>query len=108
MLEEQTRNTDRSWDDADYKGIPSDYVGLSYQIGDENIAIGDITDEDYEAVNELIYNAKPAEKSIYADSKFYEIANEEIDRFFHGECTAEECAEHMQDRISTYLSEQYS
>lgn len=108
MEEERSRNTDRSWDDADYNGIPSDYVGLAYQIGDENIAIGDITDEDYEAVNELIYNAKPPKKSMPHDSKFYEIAYDEIGRFFHGECTAEECAEHMQDRISTYLSEQYS
>lgn len=108
IVEEKTRNTDRSWDDADYNGIPSDYVGLAYQIGDENIAIGDITDEDYEAVNELIYNAKPPKKSMPHDSKFYEIAYDEIGRFFHGECTAEECAEHMQDRISTYLSEQYS
>lgn len=100
--EERSRNEVRSWDDTDY-------VGLYYSRGNEEpIEIGDISDEDYKAVSELINSAKPAKSSRPYDSTIYEIAYDEIGSFFHGECTAEECADRMQDRISIYLSEQYS
>lgn len=35
------------------------------------------------------------------------IYNEETERFFNGEITAEQCAELLQNRISLYLSEQF-
>lgn len=98
----------------DYTDFSSDYyvedlrgyVGLLYQIGDETIKIGKITDEDIAAVDKYFNMATRKHKITFKDDMIYNIYDEEIDRFFSGGCTAEECAEVLQDRISTYISEQ--
>lgn len=93
-----------------------DYTGHLYDIGvDENhnpqcIKIGNVTDELINEVDELIASAKVGKskyvsipEDVYND--YYTICFEEFDRLFHGECTAEQCAEAMQSRISILLSE---
>lgn len=76
--------------------------------------LGNVDDEVIAEVNELIASAQPQNESyIYAEfsseqtSVTYGIFNEEVKRFFHGECSAEECAKMIQNRISIYISEQF-
>ena len=111
-LDEQQYTEDQTL--ADYGGI----VYNTWTKDDEGNYIyeylGYVDDEIIAEVDELIANALPTyEISIYgnftaleAGETFY-IFNEEIERFFHGEITAEECAAVLQDRISIYLSENY-
>lgn len=88
--------------DEDIRG----YVGLVYHVGDELMKIGKVTEEDAAAVDKYFNMATRKHKITFKQDKMYEIFYEEIDRFFSGGCTAEECAEVLQDRISTYISEQ--
>ncbi len=89
--------------DEDIRG----YVGLVYHINDEELMkIGKVTEEDAAAVDKYFNMATRKHKITFKEDKMYEIFYEEIDRFFSGGCTAEECAEILQDRISTYISEQ--
>ncbi|MDE5991524.1 MAG: hypothetical protein K2G87_00585, partial [Oscillospiraceae bacterium] len=94
--------------DPDWK----DYQGLVYMVDYEdysyNIKLGELTDEDIAAVNEIIDRAVPDTYINLTDDKFDEIAKEEMTRFFNGGCTAEQCADAMQSRLSIYLSERYS
>ena len=100
----------------DYTDFSSDYyvedlrgyVGLLYQIGDETIKIGKITDEDIAAVDKYFNMATRKHKITFKDDMIYNIYDEEIEKFFNGGYTAEKCAEVLQDRISTYISEQIS
>lgn len=98
----ETKN-DPDW--KDYKGLVYmvDYDDYSY-----NIKLGELTDEDVAAVNEIIDRAVPDTYINLTDDKFDEIAREEMTRFFNGGCTAEQCADAMQSRLSIYLSERYS
>ncbi len=108
-------------EDHTYDQTLADYGGIVYNTwtkDDEGNYIyeylGYVDDEIIAEVDELIANALPTyELSLYgnfteleAGETFY-IFNEEIERFFHGEITAEECASVLQDRISIYLSENY-
>ena len=108
-------------EDHTYDQTLADYGGIVYNTwtkdDDGNYIyeyLGYVDDEIIAEVDELIANALPTyEISIYgnftaleAGETFY-IFNEEIERFFHGEITAEECASVLQDRISIYLSENY-
>ena len=89
--------------DEDIRG----YVGLVYHINDEELMkIGKVTEEDAAAVDKYFNMATRKHKITFKEDKMYEIFYEELDRFFSGGCTAEECAEVLQDRISTYISEQ--
>lgn len=91
--------------DEDIRG----YVGLVYHINDEELMkIGKVTEEDAAAVDKYFNMATRKQKITFKEDKMYEIFYEELDRFFSGGCTAEECAEVLQDRISTYISEQIS
>ncbi len=89
--------------DEDIRG----YVGLVYHVSDDELMkIGKVTEEDAAAVDKYFNMATRKHKITFKEDKMYEIFYEEIDRFFSGGCTAEECAEVLQDRISTYISEQ--
>ena len=77
--------------------------------GNEIIPIGLVEQSDIDAVNSMIYSIEersPVSGSGIPTSIENEIIYAEIDRFFAGECTADECAEIIQNRVSTYLSEQ--
>ena len=97
----------------DFKDDPEwrDYKGLIYPLSfldsKKSVKLGEITDEDVSEVNAFIANARPKEKEFYPESRFYEIGQEEIERFFKGGCTAEECADAMQSRLEIYLSEHF-
>lgn len=83
-----------------------DYTGYLYYLGDDNYAeIGYVDDDIISAVNGLIEKAVSQKSGIYPGADFYDIAYEEMDRFFNGQTTAEQCAETMQNRLSLYLSE---
>lgn len=76
--------------------------------------LGYVDDSVVAEVNELIDSAKPSDQSyIYAaftneqTSETMRIFNDEIEKFFHGESSAEDCAAMIQSRISIYLSEQF-
>ena len=76
---------------------------------------GYVTDEVIEKVNDLLNDAQPtanpnrfAGMDIDKINFLYDVYYEETGNYFHGECTAEECADRLQDRVSTYLSEQFS
>lgn len=88
--------------DEDIRG----YVGLVYHVGDELIKIGKVTEEDAATVDKYFNMATRKHKITFKEDKMYEIFYEEIDRFFAEGCTAEECAEALQNRITIYISEQ--
>lgn len=109
--------TPRSYDESmpEFK----DYTGYIYHAGmnpdgtPEIIGIGEITDEIIAEVDKLIDEAvldpdywisfENNEQTGMIDG----IYQEETDRFFNGEISAEQCAELLQNRISLYLSEQF-
>ncbi len=89
------------------------YHGLTYQLGeniygDDVMKLGEITDEDVQFVNDMIARAEPSD-SVYfpLTADYYEIMDDELNRFFNGETTAQECAELIQDRVTIYLSEKF-
>ncbi len=85
-----------------------DYNGLLYSTGfdiNDYIRIGNVTEEDIEAVDKLIESAQNERTINYPGMKLYEIHDEEFDRYFNDDCTAEECAESLQNRITIFLSE---
>ena len=89
--------------DEDIRG----YVGLVYHVSDDELMkIGKVTEEDAAAVDKYFNMATRKHKITFKRDKIYEIFNEEIAKFFNGGYTAEKCAEVLQDRISTYISEQ--
>jgi spermidine/putrescine-binding protein len=101
---EYTDFTDDYYDE-DIRG----YVGLVYHVGDDELMkIGKVTEEDAAAVDKYFNMATRKHKITFKRDKIYEIFNEEIAKFFNGGYTAEKCAEVLQDRISTYISEQIS
>jgi len=79
-----------------------DYNGLYFYAGDESIEIGLPDDDTIKEVNEIIDNIQPSLRySDYIETILYE----EVQKFFNGDCTAKECAEVTQSRISIYLAE---
>ncbi|MBQ6943149.1 MAG: hypothetical protein IJN43_02350 [Ruminococcus sp.] len=113
-------NEIKSCNSQTYSGFPTEdlnkflegYEGLIYHITpyDEVLKIGKITDEHAKAVDTLFNKATRKDKILSAgiDTKMHEIYYEEIEKFFNGGYTAEKCAEVLQDRISTYISEQFT
>ena len=61
------------------------------------------TQEECDHYKELIKNSEV----IRYDNAIYQIIHEETMSFFNLECTAEECAQRIQNRASIYLSERY-
>lgn len=104
-----------------YNSQIKDYGGVTYDTytKDENgeyiyERLGYVDDNVVSEVNKFIDSAKPSDQSyIYAAftneqaSETMRIFNEEIEKFFHGESSAEDCASMIQSRISIYLSEQF-
>lgn len=101
-------------------GLEDDsYTGYYYFAGynedgtDNVMLLGVVTEEIADEVDALIASAEFAEGSSRGNvsfevmNEFYNIGYEEIDRYFYGECTAEQCAEAMQSRLSIYLSENF-
>lgn len=81
----------------------TDYTGDYFHNGtDEPIEIGLMTDEDIDKVNEIIDNLKPTRDFDY---QVRNIIYEESNCYFNGDCTAEECADATQNRVSIYLAE---
>lgn len=96
--------TDPEW--RNYKGVTYQLADFIY--GDTVMKLGEITDEDVKAVNDIIARAEPSDAVyIQLDNDYYTIVEEEIQNFFHGETSAEECAEYIQSRVSIYLSEKF-
>lgn len=83
-----------------------DYTGFYYGLGyNETVEIGHVTDEDIAAVKDIIHSVTEYDpKNTIADD-VYSLIYEEIERCFNGECTEEDCARIIQDRVSTYLAE---
>ncbi len=79
-----------------------DYNGLYFYAGDECLEIGLPDDDTINEVNEIINSIQPSPR--YSDY-IYTIILEEVQKFFNGDCTAKECAEVTQNRVSIYLAE---
>lgn len=65
--------------------------------------IGYLTDEEYERLMTYIKNTKRVKTTLYTE--LYVIIDEEVNKFFNGEYTAEEAAEMIQNRASIMVSE---
>lgn len=107
--------------DNSYEKNISDYGGVVFNTwtrdNDGNYIyerLGMVDDKVIAEVDKMIAKALPSDESyIYGEfsdeqaGETYYIFDEEVNRFFHGETTAEECADMIQSRISIYLSEQF-
>lgn len=124
---EQFRGLEKAPKVYKYDENLKDYDGIAASTGktDERgntvyDRLGYVDDELISHVDSLIEKAQlPIEKvslprptgnfdeknSFYTE--FYGIYNDELDRFFHGEITAEECGYMLQNRYSVYLSENF-
>lgn len=75
--------------------------------------IGFVDDALIAEVNDIIAAADPHNNAVSnnltseQNGEINFILNEELDRFFHGEISAEDCAYTLDNRISIYLSEQF-
>ena len=69
----------------------------------ERIKLKPFTQEECDYYKNMIKNSK----IMRYDNSIIDIVNEETMSFFNNECTAEECAKHIQNRASLYLSERY-
>lgn len=105
---EKTQKWDNSYMETDDL---KNYDGYIYEIPNGKkrggIKIGNPTDEDIAAVNEMFKKMQPAEKVRPYDEKLDSIIEEETERYFNGDGTAKDCADRLQDRLSIYMSEQY-
>lgn len=110
---ERTHYTDYTkWDETKDDPEWKDYKGVVYMLGyssyENCIKCGEITDEDVKVVNDLIARAEPSTESyIPVGRDFYNIIDEEVNIFFNGGTTAEQCTETIQSRVSIYLSEKF-
>ncbi|MBQ6181510.1 MAG: extracellular solute-binding protein [Ruminococcus sp.] len=62
-----------------------------------------ISDESFEYINELLTTATTSLSGM--NDELQKIITEETDRYFNDECSAEECADMLQNRVSIFLSE---
>lgn len=114
MYLEQNRNNIGYSEEAGYPEELWDYKGLIYDFSlfdrTKYVKLGEITDEIAETVRGYIDSATLDEGGRYYTTSYntiYDILEEETARFFNGECTAEECAKVIQQRMSLFLSEQF-
>lgn len=92
------------------EGVDDDELGKGwyYWDGQEHIELGDITEADKDYILELLSQTVPPKRYIdNNDDTPYNIYYEEIEKFFAGEYTAEKCADVIQNRMETYISEQF-
>lgn len=104
-LEEQANESLEpvEYDDTDYNGHYYN-ISLGNAVTDEsNIKIGLPAREDIDFTMNLINTVSSVENRWSDD--IYTIVSEESKHFYAGECTAEQCAEIIQNRVSIYLSE---
>ena len=82
--------------------------GYAWNNGEKTIGLGPLTDEDIQFIYDCIINAEVPPKTfdVY-DSKYYNIIDEERNALYAGEQTPEQTAKYLQDRIGTFLSENY-
>lgn len=83
-----------------------DYTGFYYSLSfEESVKIGHVTDEDIAAVKDIIHSVTEADVKNEIAEEVDELIYEEVERCFNGECSEEDCARIIQDRVSTYLAE---
>ena len=82
--------------------------GYAWNNGEKTIGLGPLTDEDIQFIYDCIINAEVPPKTfdVY-DKKYYNIIDEERNALYAGEQTPEQTAKYLQDRIGTFLSENY-
>lgn len=69
----------------------------------ERVKLAPFSQEECDYYKNMIKNSK----IMRYDNSIIDIVNEETMKFFNNECTAEECADMIQTRVSLYLSERY-
>lgn len=74
----------------------------TYWVGDKEVVVPVMTDEDIEKVYSIISNASTL---YHYDSSLMEIITEEVEPFYAGQKTAAAVAEIIQSRASIYISE---
>ena len=79
------------------------YDDSSYYIGNEKIDIGRITQKEVDYLTNYISKVNICSRP---DETINKIMTEETSVFFAGTKTAEECAQMIQNRVQTYISEQ--
>lgn len=98
--------------DENYKIIPDKFEKVEWRYYDwdeENKKMIDMgkmepfTQEEFDYYYNVVTNAEV----LRYDNEVGSIVNEETWKFFDYECTAEECAKMIQNRVSLYLSERY-
>ena len=62
-----------------------------------------LSDEDFEYLNTLLTTATASITGM--DEELRKIIMEETERYFNDECSAEQCAEMLDNRVSIFLSE---
>lgn len=75
------------------------------QGSDEEIKLPQLSQEERDEFEEYILSAKS--KSTFYNANVYKMIDEEAEKYFNGECSAEDAANKMQNRISILLSEQF-
>ncbi len=75
----------------------------TYYIGEEEIKIDPLTQEERDFVANYILNAKFS--NAYYDEEIYSIIYEEVESFFAGEKSAQDVADLIQNRVSILVSE---
>ncbi|MBO5383113.1 MAG: hypothetical protein J6A30_02320, partial [Ruminococcus sp.] len=89
------------------------FAGYNEDGTDNILLLGGVTEEIADEVDALIAGAEIVKGSSRGNvsfevmNEFYNMGYEEIDRYFYGECTAEQCADAMQNRLSIFLSEKF-
>ena len=101
QLEEQKNAT---YTDENGETIRGDMLWIGPDMEDV-VTYYEFTDEECEKYDKIVREA--AKDVRQGDNVIYNIIREETMPFFEGECTAEECADKIQKRVSIYLSERY-
>ena len=82
--------------------------GYPWSDGEKTIGLGPLTDDDIEFIHDCILAAEvPPETLSITNSAYWEILDEERNALVSGEQTPEQTAKYLQDRIGTFLSENY-
>ncbi|MCR5669425.1 MAG: extracellular solute-binding protein [Butyrivibrio sp.] len=78
------------------------YYDDTYYLGDTEVTIGTLTDEDIQYVTNYIKSIK----NVYSyNQSIMDIINEEAQTFYNGTKTAQEVADIIQSRVSIYVNE---
>ncbi|MBQ8568028.1 MAG: hypothetical protein IJ446_02290, partial [Oscillospiraceae bacterium] len=78
----------------------------SYWIGDMQITLEPLTQEDIDKINGYMFSAEKVHLTSADDENIINIINEELANFYSGQNTATQAAEMIQNRAQLYLSEQ--